>query len=397
MYSWPLNDSSFSWLDRLRICKFFLTPSNFWTQNKYVLEFEKRMASFTGFDYAVFVSSGSTANTILAMHLRDKLKREKSDRNIVVLPSTTWTTSCSPFIREGFEPHFIDVELDTYSIDIEKLHKYVEQNHKKIAAIFPTSLLGFNTHYFWLNEIVNKYPEINVFIDQCENNFGGYDSLNGFEFNFFTSTTSTYMGHQLQSVEGGFLFTNSKEEYESFLMYRNHGMVRSVDFLGKETTEKYSNPSVDSRFDFFYLGSNFRNTDINAFIGLLDLSRSFSHVQKRRKLYWEFSKNLNRKRYILPYSSESGVFVPFCLPIICKGEDGWQRLQDIKWYCLENGIETRPIISGFLGYQTAYREYMDEKDYPNSIHLHNNGIYIGLHSKVKISKIKKLVEFLNKI
>lgn len=400
MYKWPLNDISFTWLDRLKICKFFLTPSNFWTQNKYVQQFERKMADFTSFDYAVFVSSGSAANTILAMYLRDKLKATNSKRNIVVLPSTTWTTSCAPFIREGFEPYFIDVSLENFSIDPEKLKKYTEENHQKIAAIFPTSLLGFNTDYPLLKYLKSEYPEIDIFIDQCENTFGGFDSLEGEQFNMFTSTTSTYMGHELQSVEGGFLFTNSKEEHEQFLMYRNHGMVRSLSSLEGEG-EKYKNRKVDYRFDFYSLGSNFRNTDINAFIGLLDYERRLEHVRNRRYLYKEFSSNLNRKRYVLPYNyqgyMDQSQHVPFCLPIICKGEDSEDRLRDVKFYCFERGIETRPIISGFLGYQTAYKQYMNEKDYPNSIYLHNNGIYIGLHSKVKASKIKKLIEYLNRI
>jgi dTDP-4-amino-4,6-dideoxygalactose transaminase len=51
-------------------------------------------------------------------------------------------------------------------------------------------------------------------------------------------------------------------------MARNHGMTRSV-----KNPEKYINKDVDSRFDFYFLGSNFRNTDINAFIGLLDFKR----------------------------------------------------------------------------------------------------------------------------
>jgi dTDP-4-amino-4,6-dideoxygalactose transaminase len=85
-----------------------------------------------------------------------------------------------------------------------------------------------------------------------------------------------------------------------------------------------------------------------------------------------------------------------CIPIICQGEQE-TRLRKIKDYCYNNQIETRPIISGFLGYQTSYQGLMDEKDYPNSIYLHNNGIYVGLHTKLKEKQILKLVEFLNRI
>ncbi len=396
---WSLNVSNFTWLDRLKICKFFLNPSNFWTMNKYVQKYEKQMAEFVGFKYAVYVSSGSAANTILAMNLKDKLVKsgEFEKRNIVVLPSVTWQTSASPWIREGFKPFFIDVSLGNFGMDLNKLEEFLKINNEKVAVVFPTCLLGFNIFYAKLKKIRESFPKICFGVDQCENNFGT-EAVDGDDYNYFTSTTSTYMGHELQSVEGGFIFTNNFDEYITCLMYRNHGMTRSLDGIESQEIELYKNKKVDSRFDFYCLGSNFRNSDIHAFIGLLDFKRRYRYVVKRKKLYNILTKNLNSNRYILPdYSYMINWHVPFCLPIICKGEDSKIRLQKIIAYCLNNDIETRPIVSGFLGYQTAYKGLMDEKDYPNSVFLHNNGIYIGLHPKLKKKQILKLVDYLNKI
>ena len=399
MYKWPLNVSNVSWFDRLKICGFFLNPKNFWTQNKNVQEFEWEMAKFVEFKYAVFTSNGSTSNTILAMYLRDKLKKENNKRNIIVLPSTTWNTSCSPWIREGFEPYFIDISLDNFGMDLDRLSQFLKLNHEKVAAIFPTCLLGFNIEYKKLCILKVMYPKIEIFIDQCENNFGRFDNYSSL-VRSFTSTTSTYMGHEIQSVEGGFIFTNDKYEYQQFLIHRNHGMTRSVDNLYKHNDNPFLNPDVDPRFDFYSLGNNFRNSDIHALIGLLDIKRVYKYIAKRRKLYGFFQSNLNKNRYILPQDSldkNYSVRVPFCLPIICKGENFKERLGKIKDYCEDNLIETRPIISGFLGYQTAYKGLMDEQDYPNSVYLHNNGIYVGLHTKLKKKQVLKLVEFLNKV
>ena len=71
-FTWPLNNSSFNFFDRLKICSFILNRNNYWTQSKYVKKIEEDFAKFAGSKYAVFVSSGSTANTLLAMHLKDK-------------------------------------------------------------------------------------------------------------------------------------------------------------------------------------------------------------------------------------------------------------------------------------------------------------------------------------
>ena len=380
--NWPLNVDNFSLLDRLKICSFILNRDNKWTQASKVKKFELNMAKFVGAKYAVFCSSGSTANSMLAMRLRDTTKN--NEKRIVVFPSTTWITSVAPFIREGFQPHFIDVNLDDFCFNYEKLNEFVEQNRDSIACVFPTSLLGFVPDISKLSDICLK-NEVKLMFDNCENTLGSYKGFNicGYE----TCTTSTYFGHHLQSVEGGFVFTNSKEEYDYFLMLRNHGMTRSVD-----NPSEYANPDVDSRFDFYCLGSNFRGSDINAFIGNLDLDKAHSHIFNRQRLYEVYQKNLDSKKFHLPSNFKERNHVPFCLPVIFKDAS---RKQMALNYCALERIETRPIISGNLLRQTCLKIYDDYKLFKNSEFLHNNGFYIGLHTKLKDSDINKLISYLN--
>ena len=126
-FIWPLNNSSFTFWDRLKICLFFLNVKNFWTQGKYVKKFENVFAKFVGSKYAVFVANGSVANTLLAMFLKDNLKSKAKE---IIFPSTTWTTSISPFIREGFIPKFIDISLDDCCLDLSLTEEYLKKNHK---------------------------------------------------------------------------------------------------------------------------------------------------------------------------------------------------------------------------------------------------------------------------
>lgn len=383
MSAWKLNDSNFSFLDRFKIAKFMLNPNNFWTMNKQVALFESKMAEYIGCKYAVFVSSGSTANTILAMHLKDKYYTEQKKK--IIFPSTTWTTSISPFLREGFEPLFIDISLKDFAIDLDLLEKTLEKERDSIACIFITSLIGFVPDMHRLIKISNKYG-VRIMMDNCENTFGEYYFRN--VSSFFTSTTSTYFGHQLQSVEGGFIFTDNEEEYEYFLMARNHGMTRSV-----KNPEKFINKDVDSRFDFYFLGNNFRNTDINAFIGLLDFNRIQDLTNKRINLYNIYKQSLNNSSYLPSITNKFG-HVPFCFPIFCENSE--KRNQAIN-FCNENQIESRPIISGNLLKQTCYKKYDDFKNFKNSEYLHNNAFYVGLHSKVTKKNIIKLTNYLNNL
>lgn len=389
--NWSLNVNNFTKSDRKKVANFILDENSRWTQDKRVIEYEKLMAEYVGCKYSVFVSSGSTANTLLAQYVRDKLKDEPH-RNIVVLPSVTWQTSCSPWIRLGFRPQFIDVSFDDFSIDREKLTSFVEKNHRNIACVFPTSLIGFSPNMDFYQKLAKKY-EINVFFDNCENTLGKYKDKN--VSSYFTSTTSTYFGHQLQSIEGGFLFTNDEEEYKYFLMNRNHGMTRSLDAYQIDKTP-YLNPKVNPLFDFYHLGNNFRNTDLNALVGILDFQRIEKYTQDRINLYKAFFENLNRKKFYLPFPRKNKQDVAFCLPIIVKNKNK-ELLNKIVEYCKNNKIEYRPIISGFLGYQTCYKEFFFSGDlYDNSEYIHEYGMYIGLHSGLKEKQILDFVKVINK-
>tara|TARA_Y100000361_G_C11157810_1_gene345334 strand:- start:1570 stop:2727 length:1158 start_codon:yes stop_codon:yes gene_type:complete len=385
MKSWKLNESNFTILDRLKLCRFFLSSNNFWTMSSNVNKFEKEMAKFSGSKYALFVSSGSTANTILAYYLKDYYYKP-TEKNVILFPSTTWVTSVSPFIREGFDVKFIDISLNNYAMDLDRLEDYLEENHQSVRCLFLTSLLGFNPDFNRLSEIKSKY-EIEIMLDNCENTFSEYKMKNA--SSYFTSTTSTYFGHQLQSVEGGFIFTNSKEERDLFSMYRNHGMTRSI-----EDKEKYLNKDVDPRFDFYLLGNNSRNSDIHAFIGLLDLKRKQKYVSDRLKLFSFFKSKINCEKIKLPKSSKNSLDVPFCIPLIFNSQKDKDRVLS---YCETNNIETRPVISGNLLRQTCFKKYGNPQDFINSEYIHQNGFYVGLHSKVKEKQIEKLTSVINNL
>lgn len=383
-FIWPLNNSSFTFWDRLKICLFFLDIRNFWTQGKYVKKFEQKFAKFVGSKYAVFVANGSVANTLMAMYLKDNLKNSKKKE--IIFPSTTWTTSISPFLREGFIPKFIDISLDDFCLDLSLTEKYLEKNHKKVAAILCVSLIGQVPDIKKLQYLEEKY-NVRILLDNCENTLGLYNGKN--ISSYFTSTTSTYFGHQLQSVEGGFVFTNSEDEYNYFLMARNHGMTRSLSMYGIDI-KSYKNSDVNQLFDFNIVGNNFRNTDIHAFIGLLDFNRVNGYINKRHEISNKIIELIGKDNLILPKNFSERTAVPFCFPILSKNI---KFVNKIFSFCEKMGIETRPIISGNLLRQTCYKKYGDYKEFINSEFLHKNGFYVGIFPSLKFSTIKILKKF----
>lgn len=400
-YKWPLNVSNFTFSDRLKIGKFYLNPKNRWTQGEQVRKYEEAWQKYTKAKYVVMTSSGSTANTLIAMYAKDT---NKSGKNIVVFPSTTWQTSISPWIREGFEPAFIDVNLKDLSIDLDKLESYLAINSDKVHTVFITSLIGYTPDIQRLYNICQKY---NVWLkmDNCENSFGSY-KLNGENYHIcanFTCSTSNYFGHQTTNGgESGLIFCNNEDEYIYYLMNRSHGMTRALlPYLDKINPSKYDelrNLNVDWQFDFATLGNNYRNTDAGAFIGLLDFTRIPQYIERRNFFSKVFFNAINREKYFVPDGS-GNTDVGFCLPIITKNFPDDGLLEKVISLCLGESVEFRPIVSGFLGYQTCYKKYFDgkHKDYPNSRYLHFNGIYIGLHPKISGRKLMEFTQKLNKL
>lgn len=376
-YHWPLASDNFTILDKLAIAQFFLTSKQ-WTQGNRVEEFERAMADLCGYRHAVFVSSGSTANTLLAMWLRDS----KPTANRVLVPMVTWPTSVAPWIREGFEVVFIGVSISDFCMNLELAARYIEEHPGEVACVFPTSLLGFTPDQEKLDSIRRMGPI--VMVDNCEatlSKMGGS-----------TSTTSTYFSHHIQSIEGGFVLTNDLPIYEYCRINRNHGMTRGTSKAG-------FNPSVDKRFEFASLGSNFRNCDGRAVVGLLDLKRAKRYAAGRVASYERFRPRLDASRYHTPPLKNGDV--PFALPIVARYSS--PARDAIIALCDRLSIETRPIVAGNMMRQEPYRSlFRHDTGHPKygcgvAEMLNNNGLYVGLGSSPSHEQIDELASSLNKL
>jgi CDP-6-deoxy-D-xylo-4-hexulose-3-dehydrase len=168
---------------------------------------------------------------------------------------------------------------------------------------------------------------------------------------------------------------------------------KHLDEINKDNP--FLNPKVDKRFDFYNLGNNFRNSDINAFIGLQDLKKADKHKDKRVLLYSEFCDTIGNDKFLTFQKNLDFGDVPFALPIILKEQNN-DLIDSIKDYLDKAKIEYRPIISGHLGYQTAFKKYFSNlKAYNNSLYIHEYGLYVGLHSGLTIEQVQDLAIKLN--
>lgn len=398
-YDWKLSISPFTFWDKLKISHFLFTEP-IWTYGKIVRDYERRWEEKFGVNHAVMVSSGSTANELIALRRKHELQQagEWPRRNKVIFPVNTWISSVSNWIHLGFEPVFLDVCSDNLNVTPAQLEAaFSKDEDRAIGTVFYTALLGyFNS----LNECkyISDYYGARFLMDNCEASFSEfYDEKEERHrpiISFCTNSTSIFFSHFTTSgTEGGLIFCESEEEADWYRMARSHGLTRNMP-------EKYKNPEVNADFDFYLMGSNYRSHNLAGFMASLDFDRAYKFsMKKREKILRSINDALDRSKYA--YFGHRGdltrnynKYVPLAVPILC-----WTKEQRVKVekFLKDNGIGCRPIIGGSLLFHTAFKGYGNPDDYPVAKWSHNCGLYIGITTDVTEEMIDRLVNDLNNL
>jgi len=382
---WPLMEDTITFKDRLKMSLFLLTSSRL-TNGPKVRQFEQEWSEWLGVKHSLYVSSGSTANSLLISAVKEYYGLRDGDK--VLVPSTTWMTNVAPVFQAGLQPIFCDINLNNFSFDIEEL-KYVASVHPDIKAVFITHLIGFSSDVEKIREI---FPDALILEDVCESH--GVEGPNGKKrgTEFTGSTFSFYFGHHMTTIEGGVVCTNNTELYELMRLKRSHGMAREASpHVFQQYTKE--NPEIDEMFLFMTDGYNFRNHEVCAVLGLSQLKRLDRNIQVRRDNYEFFNQKLSESdRYYIPEYQVGNS--SFSFPLISI--DG-ERTPMIKNILKDNGIEFRPVISGNLLRHPAFKKYKlcSQRENPNVEILHKNGLYVGNSQYVTKKKISKLFDILS--
>jgi CDP-6-deoxy-D-xylo-4-hexulose-3-dehydrase len=383
--SWPLMENTITLSDRLKMALFVLTTDRL-TNGPKVREFENKWSEWLGVKHSLYVSSGSTANTLLVSSIKEYYGLQDGDK--VLVPSCTWMTNIAPVIQANLQPIFCDINLKNFSFDVDEL-KYIAKEHPDIKAVFITHLIGLSSDVEKIREI---FPDALILEDICESH--GVKSADGKKrgVNSVGSTFSFYFGHHITTIEGGVVCTNNTELYELMRMKRSHGMAREASpHMFKKFSEE--NPDIDPTFLFMTEGFNLRNHEICAVLGLSQLKKLDKNIQIRQENFKYWWDNI--------YKTES-YFVPefqrgnssFCFPIITKQSSD---ILALKNKLKENGIEYRPIISGNILIHPAFRKYKlcTQREVPNVSTLHQNGVYVGNSQFVDKRRIDRLISIMD--
>lgn len=397
---WSLNESMFTFLDKCKIFRWLCTEK-IWTQGEWVRKLEQKWEDYTKCPYVVAVSSGSAANELIALRRKWELEQENNwpKNNKIAFVSNSWISNCSVWINFGFEPIFIDPTGRNLCATLEDIEKTLDK-YPDIKTIFYTSLLG-HTESIQEMMIYCEWRGVKFLMDNCESSFStdviveDSNIHNKNVNNFVTSSTSCYMSHFTSpNQELGLIFCQTEEESDWYRMARNHGMTRGMP-------NKYKNPKVHEDFDFYLMGSNYRTSNLICYMALLDFDRALKFSKRRRVLSELFYESLNEDKFehIYFYKKDFQNIVPLALPIVVKESANRPDLMNrVKDYLKINDIATRPLIAGWLGFHVCFKKYnLNPDDFPRSVWLNDNAIYLGLHYKVTKEMVVKIAKEISKL
>lgn len=352
--------------------------------------FEKNFAAWQGRRQAVFVNSGSSANVAIIQALLNLGKIKKGD--LVGFSALTWSTNVMPLIELGLNPVPIDIEIETLNVSSNKLLETLKKYPLKM--LFITNLLGFCHDLDEIKRICDK-RKIILIEDNCESLGTVYKGRKLGNYGL-ASTFSFYVGHHMSTIEGGAIATDSESLATMLRLVRAHGWDRNLSKSRQiSIRDKHKvNSTFYSRYTFYDLGYNFRPTEINGFIGNLQVKYLDEIIKKRRDVFLKIAKKIylrTNKYYPIKYD-HLDLVSNFAVPIICKSQEIRDELVEI----CKDKVEIRPIVGGDMTEQPFFSKYMPQFSNilknSNAGLVHRQGLYFGNNPELQDSEIAEILK-----
>ena len=382
-FKYPLLENAFSNQDINSVIR--VVKSRRLTMSKKTIEFEKKFSKFIKSNYCLMVNSGSSANLLAFFALTNPLKKNKLKvGDECLIPALCWSTSLWPIVQSGLVPKFIDVDLKTFSPNLDIIKKNYT---KKTKAIMLINVLGNCSEIDKIRQFARK-KKIYLVEDNCESLGSIYKGKNLGTFGDFSSF-SFYYSHQLTSGEGGMIVCNNKFDYKILQSLRAHGWDREIS--KKKNT-----------FNFVNQGFNLRPLDISASIAISQLKRLKKMIKTRkynRDMIIKYLKKSPKWDDQFTFFESSKHLKPswFSVPLLINKKYLNYKKNFLK-RLEKNKIETRPIISGNFINQPAIKLHkfkFKKKNFKNSQEIEDRGFFIGLPTKkIKLQDIKRLTNYL---
>ena len=349
------------------------------TSGPKVAEFEKLFAQRHDVKHAYAVTSATTALHLALVALGVSAGDE------VIVPAFTWVSTANVVLYCGATVVFADIDPVTFNIDINDLKKRITS---KTKAIIPVHLFGLCADIDAIKAIAPNIPLVEDGACAAGSGYkgkaaGSLGDIGCFSFHPRKSVTTG---------EGGMITTNNDQLGEMIGILRNHGASLSEE-------QRHKGPKPYILPDFNMMGFNYRMTDIQGAVGVVQIKKLDTFIDERQKWADFYTKELANIPWLRTPQVPNGY------------KHGWQsyvlfidetkspmKRNDMMEYLQQQGISTRPGTHAvhMLGYY-ANTFNIKPHDYMGAFQCNEYSMSIPLHNKMTEEDFKYVVEKIKSI
>jgi CDP-6-deoxy-D-xylo-4-hexulose-3-dehydrase len=355
------------------------------TAGRFSIKLERELARYFGSRFSFLVNSGSSANLLAFYALTSPklLDRAIKSGDEIITVAAGFPTTINPMIQFGCIPVFVDVDIPTYNIKVEDIEKAITP---KTKAIMLAHALGNPFNLSIVMAIAKKY-NLWVVEDDCDSLGATYEGKKTGTFGDL-ATLSFYPAHHITMGEGGAVLVNNASLKKITESFRDWGRDCWCP-PGKDNTcgERYCQKlgdlpdGYDHKYTYSHIGFNLKVTDMQAAVGLSQLTKADYFVARRKEnhtILTEMFKEFE-EHFILPVATENSEPSWFGFMLTVREGSPIDRNKFVE-YLEQNKIGTRLFFGGNLLKQPAYYNlnYRKIDDLKNTDLLMNNSFWLGV-------------------
>jgi len=342
-----------------------------------VKEFEQRVAEIFGKTHGLMVNSGSSANTLAVASF------DLDPGDEVITPALTFATTVAPLVQQGLVPAFVDVEPDTYCIDVDKIEAMITP---KTRLMMIPNLIGNLPDWSALKSLADKHGirTIEDSADTIGSTFKGAPTGSLSDI----STTSFYASHIMTGAGfGGMVTFNDEDLYKRAKLLRGWGRSSSLSDESENVEDRFDvmvdGVDYDAKFVFGDIGFNFLPSEISAAFGLVQMDRLPEFTMRREhnfQVLTDFFKDYENW-FTLPRQQVDTRTPWLAVPLIVRDDAPFTRRQ-LQIHFEKNGVQTRTVFTGNILRQPGFANISHKADpsgYPNADKVMAGGILLGCH------------------
>ncbi len=300
--------------------------------------------------HGVMVNSGSSALRLAI----DLLGLQPGDE--IITSPLTFSTDVAPMVQSGIVPVFVDVDLDTYQIDVSAISEMISP---RTRAILAPNLCGNVPRWDGIRALADTHG-LAVVEDSCDVLDSWLDDRRTGTWSDISVTSFARTHAMTAGGNGGLVGINSDEMYDRCLSLRRWGRRSESYLFGSRRGEQArfdtlaDGTEYDMVFVFDTIGYNFEPSELGAAYGLVQLGK-LGRFNRQRQANWErLNGFFSTRRGVSPGRTTPGARTTWMRYSVTIDESSPFTRRQAQEFLTERGVETRMVWTGNILRQPGF-------------------------------------------